>query len=178
MLAPPAAPILLASLPTSYILTVLRAGLEADTRKRDITLSNKKPAEPTAETKFIADAAQLAVSGRPDLAARFVDLLRRADLGGTLTEYKTPRSYTTRPLNAVNVIPQIERDNLRVSLYGSAAEHAELHGPDCQLAFTKARSGRTAETTATADQLADLQAHVERAVTLKAARTRVVRLAS
>jgi hypothetical protein len=144
-------------------------------------LSNKKPAEPTAETKFIADAAQLAVSGRPDLAilaARFVDLLRRAGLGGTLTEDKTPRSYTTRPLNAVNVTAQIERDNLRVSLYGSAAEHAGLHGPDCQLAFTKARSGRTAETTATADQLADLQAHVERAVTLKAARTRVVRLAS
>lgn len=124
----------------------------------------------TPETEFIEEAARLAASGQPDLAilaARFVDLLRRAGLGGMLAKDRDPRSYTTRPVRAVSVIARIDREQLAVSLAGTAAQHAALHGPDCQLVFT-GRWPRSARTAAAAAQLADLQAHVELAAALKA----------
>jgi hypothetical protein len=127
----------------------------------------------TAETEFIAEAALLAASGRPDLAilaGRFVEMLQRAGLGGTLRRDEKPRSYTTRPANVVSVTAQIDRENLRVSLYGPAAAHAALHGPDCLLAFSKGRVPGYATTTVTLAQLADLQAHAELAAALKAQR--------
>jgi hypothetical protein len=127
----------------------------------------------TPETEFIEEAARLAASGQPDLAilaARFVDLLRRAGLGGMLAKDRDPRSYTTRPVRAVSVIARIDREQLAVSLAGTKAQHAALHGPECQLVFTAGRWPRSARTAATTAQLADLQAHVELAAALKAQR--------
>ena len=66
------------------------------------------------------------------------------------------------------MIARIDQEQLAVSLAGTAAQHAALHGPDCRLAFTAGRWPRSARTAATAAQLADLQAHVELAVALKA----------
>lgn len=68
-------------------------------------------------------------------------------------------------MRAVSVIARIDREQQAVSLAGTKAQHAALHGPDCQLAFTAGRWPRSARTAA---QLADLQAHVELAAALKA----------